>query len=132
MNSRTGGSPTYITAHRPTIELPQRPQAMATQDGMTLPELTGQISRGEPMAFKTTTDSQAAQRHRGIHQRSNRFGKGIGTTGSGMHLHRIRIQLTHEGRQHMAPLAMVVSPDQSMRASRQTAATAVTTGRIDP
>jgi len=31
----------------------------------------------------------------------------------------------------MAPLAMVMSPDQSMRASRQTAATAVTTGRID-
>lgn len=50
---------------------------MATQDGVTLPELTGQISRSEAMTLKTTTDSQAAQRHRSIPQRSNRFGKGI-------------------------------------------------------
>jgi hypothetical protein len=62
LNRRAGGPSPHITAHRPSIELPQRAKTATLQMGMPPPKRCCKFINCHAMGFQTTTHGQAPQR----------------------------------------------------------------------
>ena len=99
---------------------------MSSQAGVAVPELLTEGRRSEGMPFETTTHGQTpkgdAGRGENIHQRL----EGSGATGSRMHLHRIRTELSEQSSDRRVVEPVVPLGNQAERAGRQASPTAVT------
>ena len=116
---------TNVTTHRPTIQLPERPESIAPQTMMAKPKFAGQIVNVEAMALEATAHRQSAQGQGNLHQAFHQEAKGLTPPWSRVNLHSIRLQLRQQRRQRWLREPLILGFNQTEWASRQTASTAI-------
>ena len=127
LHSRPCRPCTNITTHRSSIQLPERAKSGLTQAGVSMPERAGQLRFSNGMALETTAHRQPLQGYGRSSQTLHKRFKQEVMGWPCVDLQRIRLHREQLFNNKLRSQPMITLLDQAIRASRQAAATSITT-----